>query len=415
MLDSVRTAGPSLRSILSSLAVLLLAASVHAQPMMSGGQMPDPKQMSGMPLPVADAPTGSVTVRVIRGQISNILPGQTVELTGAGEPRKITTDQTGHAQFTGLTPGTRVKASVTVTGEKIDSQEFDVPPTGGVRLMLVATDPEAEKKAAADRKLAQGPAIDGAVVIGDQSRFVFEIGDDALNVFNMLPIVNTAKQPVKTSGPLVFELPKDARGVGLLEGNAAQNATAAGRQVIVNGPFAPGTTLLQFAYSLPLGSDSMTISEKMPAPLASFALIAQKTGSMQVSSAQLAEHREATAEGQVYIAGQGRGVKAGDEVSFTFTGLPHKPAWPRNIALLASFAILAAGAWYAVRRPAAPDVGKARKKLQQEQNRLYGELTALERDRRQGRVDADRYASRKEELVRQLEAIYAQLDAEAAA
>jgi hypothetical protein len=383
--------------------------------MMGGGQMPDPKQMSGMPLPVADAPTGSVTVRVIRGQLSNIIPGQTVELTGAGEPRKVTTDQTGHAQFTGLTPGTRVKASVTVNGEKIDSQEFEMPATGGVRLMLVATDPEAAKKAAEDKKLAQGPAIDGAVVLGDQSRFVFEIGDDALNVFNMLPIVNTAKQPVRTSGPLVFELPVDARGAGLLDGNAAQNATVAGKQVIVNGPFPPGTTLLQFAYSLPLGSDSMTISEKMPAPLASFQLIAQKAGSMQISSAQLAEHREASAEGQVYIAGQGRGVKAGDEVSFTFTGLPHKPTWPRNVSLLAAFTILAAGAWYAARRPPAPDASKARKKLQQEQNRLYGELTVLERDHRQGRVPPDRYAARREELVRQLEAVCAQLDAEAAA
>ena len=31
-------------------------------------QMPDPKQMSGIPRPVDDLPTGSVSVRLIRGQ-----------------------------------------------------------------------------------------------------------------------------------------------------------------------------------------------------------------------------------------------------------------------------------------------------------------------------------------------------------
>jgi hypothetical protein len=51
-----------------------------------GGQMPDPKAMSGMPLPVADLPAGTVTARVIRGQLSNPLEGQTVELAGAGAP-----------------------------------------------------------------------------------------------------------------------------------------------------------------------------------------------------------------------------------------------------------------------------------------------------------------------------------------
>ena len=32
-----------------------------------GAQMPDPKQMSGVPLPTGDIPAGTVTVRVVRG------------------------------------------------------------------------------------------------------------------------------------------------------------------------------------------------------------------------------------------------------------------------------------------------------------------------------------------------------------
>ena len=72
----------------------------------------------------------------------------------------------------GLAPGARVKAVVTVAGERIESQEFTVAAAGGTRLMLVATDAAAEEKAAADRKLGEGPAVPGLVVLGDQSRFV---------------------------------------------------------------------------------------------------------------------------------------------------------------------------------------------------------------------------------------------------
>src|SRR5438874_8878378 len=80
--------------------VLLIAGIVSA------AQMPDPKQMSGMPLPVSDIPIGTVTVRLIRGQLTNPLPGETVELTGSGmAPQTAKSDASGRAQFTGLTPG----------------------------------------------------------------------------------------------------------------------------------------------------------------------------------------------------------------------------------------------------------------------------------------------------------------------
>src|SRR5579872_511012 len=133
-----------------------------------GGQMPDPKQMSGMPLPVPDLPVGTVTARVIRGQLTNALEGQTVELTGAGAAKTARTDDAGRATFSSLAPGTHVKMSVTVGSEKIESQEFDVPPQGGVRVMLVATDAATDAKAAADKKLAEEPPVPGMVVLGDQ-------------------------------------------------------------------------------------------------------------------------------------------------------------------------------------------------------------------------------------------------------
>jgi len=334
------------------LAFVTLASVVSAQAPFAGqgGQMPDPKQMSGMPLPVPDLPVGTVTARVIRGQLTNPIEGQTVELSGSGVAKTSTTDAAGRATFSSLTPGTHVKMAVTVSGEKIESQEFNVPSQGGIRVMLVATDAATEAKAAEEKKLEAAPAVNGTVVLGDQSRFVIEIGDDTLNVFNIMQIVNTAKRRVQTPTPLVFELPKDAVGAGLLEGSS-QNAVAAGNKVTVNGPFAPGTTTVQFAYSIPLGSETITIDQRMPAQLTQIAVIAQKTPGMELSSPQVKEHRDMAAEGQTYIVGQGGGVRAGDSVTLTLSGLPHRATWPRNIALMLAAVILGAGAWGAVGGP----------------------------------------------------------------
>jgi hypothetical protein len=379
-----------------------------------GGQMPDPKQISGVPLPVADLPVGTATARVIRGQLTNPIEGQTVELTGAGATKRQTTDASGRATFSSLTPGTRVKMSVTVGNEKIESQEFDIPPQGGTRVMLVATDAATEGRAAEDKKLAEEAPVKGAVVLGDQSRFVVEVGDDTLNVFNLMQIVNTARRRVDTGGPLVFELPKEAVGAGLMEGSTP-NAVAAGNKVTVNGPFQPGVTNLQFGYSLPLGRETVTIDQRMPAQLTQVTVIAQKSPGMGLSSPQLKEHRDMQAEGQDYIVGQGGGVRAGELVSISLSGLPHHPTWPRNIALTLAVVILGAGAWGAVRRQTDVPAKDRRQRLQARRDSLFAKLTALENERRQGKIDAAAYAAKRETLVSALEDLYAGLDREAVA
>jgi hypothetical protein len=384
-------------------AVLLMPALASAQ------QMPDPKKISGVPLPMSDMAVGTVTVRVIRGQLTNVLPDQSVELTGAGAPRTASTDSAGRAQFTGLQPGTRVKASVTVAGERIESQEFAVPISGGVRLMLVATDAETEKKAAEDRQLAQGPAVKGMVVLGDQTKFVVEVGDDDLNVFNIVQIVNTARTPVEPAAPIVFDLPKGASGAGIMEGSAP-NAALAGKQVTVRGPFPPGNTLVQFAYSLALTDERLTIEQRLPAQLMALSVIAQKASEgMHLSSSQLSGQREMSAEGQTYIVAQGPAVRAGDAISITLSGLPHHPTWPRNLALVVAGTILAAGFWAASRRRPGTD-GAETSRLHARRDRLFTELTALEQQKHAGTIDEGQYASRRQDLMSALETVYRQLD-----
>src|SRR5450631_1440846 len=101
-------------------------------------QMPDPKQMSGIPRPVDDLPNGAVSVRLIRGQLSNNIPNHPVELHVGSKVLTEKTDESGRAQFSSLTAGTTVKAVAVVDGERLESQEFPAPAKGGIRLLLVA-------------------------------------------------------------------------------------------------------------------------------------------------------------------------------------------------------------------------------------------------------------------------------------
>src|SRR5436305_538549 len=103
-------------------------------------QMPDAKTMSGIPRPVTDLPDRSISVRVIRGDLSNNIPNQPVELRVGGKTLTVKTDENGRAQFDAVPSGVSVTAATTVDGEKLESQEFPAPARGGIRMMLVATD-----------------------------------------------------------------------------------------------------------------------------------------------------------------------------------------------------------------------------------------------------------------------------------
>src|SRR5712671_1566825 len=157
------------KTILGVLCVLCVeSAVVTAQ--RGGFAMPDPKQMSGIPRPVDDLPNGAISVRLIRGSLSNNLTGHPVDLHVGPKVITVKTDENGRAEFKDFitgTAGAMVRATADVDGEHLESQEFPAPTRGGIRLMLVATDPT--KKDA-----PPVPAVTGPLVIGDQSRFVLQ-------------------------------------------------------------------------------------------------------------------------------------------------------------------------------------------------------------------------------------------------
>lgn len=397
--------GAKLLVLMAAMGGLLTAPAARAQMAGAGGMagMPDAKAMSGIPRPDSSVPTGGVSVRLVRGQISNLVTGSPVEFVVNGKSETIRTDETGHAMAKGLAPGATVHVVATVDGERLDSQDFTVPQEGGVVLMLVATDKSAAERMAKD-------AVAGAVTIGGQSRIVTQFDEEVLQVYYLLEIVNDAPTPVRTA-PLVFDLPRGAVNATVLEGSPP-NAVAKGARVTVPGPFAPGATSMQIAYSLaPAGT--VSIRQPLPAALGQVAVLVEKVGPTVVSSSQLTTVREGNQAGKSFVLGTGPGLKAGDVLAIDISGLPHQVAWPRNLALALGGLVLFAGAWGALRTGGRSAAVAARQQLEQRREELFGELLRLRAPGRTGEAGtpAD---SRRRELVAELEKVYGELDTGAA-
>jgi hypothetical protein len=338
------------RSLLRLLVVLwacaALATPVHAQ-------MPNPKEMSGRLLPVNDLPAGTITVRVIRGTLDKNIAGQTVEFTVNGQKRTAVTDASGRAQVSDLPAGARVRAVAVVDGERLESQEAVIGSTG-FRIVLVATDagaataPPAAGGGAASAPT--GPVTTGAVSIGPGARIIAELASERLTMYYSLDIVNASPGPVDIGGPLVFKLPTEARGTTLLQGSTKQAQTN-GPRVTVTGPFAPGTTSVQFAYEMPYSGGSVRVHQQFPAAVEGLTVFALKVGDIDISSPQLPQKQNTTQQGQPLIVTTGPPIQADHAIDVDISGLPYHALWPRYVALTLSGLIVTLGIWAAAVAP----------------------------------------------------------------
>jgi hypothetical protein len=367
-------------------------------------EMPDPKQMSGIPRPVTDLPDRAVSVRLIRGTLSNNITGHPVELHVGSRVQTAKTDDSGRAQFNGLTPGATLKAVVVVDGERLESQEFPAPAQGGIRLLLVATDSTKRSQPGATTPLS------GQVALGGESRIVIEPGEEVVQVYYVLDIVNGASSPVNPATPFVFDMPTGAVGTAVLEGSSSQ-AKVSGTRVQVQGPFAPGRTTVQIVSELPSGDGTLQLTQRFPAPMERLAVIVKKVGPTTLSSTQIAKQQDVVAESQSFIIAAGGAVAAGQPIALLLGELPHHSAAPRRTALALAAAIVVIGVLVSSRRPDRDGAAEAeRRRLVSRRDKLFNDLVRLENEHRNGRGDRARYAARREELIGALERIYGALD-----
>jgi hypothetical protein len=326
--------------VLMCAVVVLGASAASAQT-----QMPDPRAMSGLPLPSSEIPPGSLSVRVMRGSFDQNVANQPVEVRVDGAVRTVTTGEDGRAIVSGLRVGNTVRLATTVDGERVESQDIQIG-ASGIQVALVASAP-------GDRAAAAAPAVAGSVVLGPESRVIVELAENALTVFYYFEVVNSAKTPVDIGGPLLFDLPQEARGTSILQDSSKQ-ATAAGARVIVTGPFAPGVTLVAAAYELPYSGPTARLEQLMPATLQQLSMFVQQRGEIEVASPQIAARNPMSSEGQAYIFANGPAIAQGQTLTVDFSGLPHHKTWPNYVAIALALAIILWGVWGAA--TAAPRV-----------------------------------------------------------
>ena len=384
---------------------LVLLAVLPGLPSVAPAQ-PDPRQMSGIPLPDPQLPAGTITVRVVRGTLSNNVPDQTVELREGDNVATAVTNAEGRAEFLTLNPGATVVASTELDGVRLQSQPFPVPGQGGIRLMLVG---------AADPTRADEPAESGTVTFGADSRIVIELGEETLNVYYLLDIINDRAVPVEPGAPIMLALPAGATGATMM-GGSTPRAEAAGARVSVSGPFEPGLTPLRVGFVLPYAGDSVAIEQTMPVTLEALLLVVEKWGSMDVASDQIARRADMNPEGtdETYIFAAGPPVASGAALSLEVSGLPHHSRLPAMLALGVAFVFLGAGAWGAATPKREADGAELRRRLESRREKRFRDLVRNEQQHRAGRIGDTKYANRRNALMAELERIYAELDDELA-
>ena len=390
----------------AALAALSIPSGAAAQ---DAQKMPDPSVIHGRGFPVPELRDGTVTVRVVREGIGNDAPGQQVRVTVGGTTKTATTDQEGRAEFTGL-PGGEGRAEATVDGEKLESQPFVVPTTGGLRIILVAgLARAAERKKQEEAAALAAPATKGIVTLGGDSRIVLEFNNDSLFAFYLLEIVNTARTRVDIGGPLRIELPDEASGVRIGEGST-KAAEVDGTLVTVNGPFAPGTTFLRLEFSLRFTNPTQTFVQPFPIAMQRAIVGVEKVGNLGLASPQFASVAELPTENGVYLLGQGAALQPGTPLTFTLSNLPVHSRTGLYVSLTLALIIAGVGGWLAM-HPAA-SAGVDRKALVKRRDTLLAELAQLEAKRRDGTIP-ERSERRRLRIISELEQIYAELDATA--
>lgn len=365
----------------------------------------DPRQMAGIPRPVNDVPNGTVSVRLIRGQLTNNITDFPVELHVGEQVRTVKTDAAGRAEFGNLPARATLKAVAVVDGERLESQSFPAPEQGGIRLMLVATD--RSKGAAA----ANVPAVAGTVVIGGQTRIIVEPAEESLAVYYLLDVINKSASPVNPATPFTFDMPSGSSGTSLLEGSSPL-ATANGPTIEVTGPFPPGRTAVLAATRVAVDSGSYDLTQRFPAAIENLAVVVKKLGDTKLTSPQLERQQDMAAQGETFIAATGGAVPAGQPVVMTLSNLPHHNAVPQWTALALAGVIVVAGAWMARRDEDEGARVAERRRLEAKREKLLSDLVRLENERRAGKVADARYESRREALLVSLEQVYGALDSD---
>jgi hypothetical protein len=133
-----------------------------------------------VPLQVGYLPPGTLAVRLVRDAFVENIAGVPVQVEIQGAPAKQDlTKADGRATFAHLPIGARVRAVADVGGQRLESETFEMPRDGGVRVLLVV-DGSASPVPAGQSSPSQIPTRDQTpvvkgLVVGAMSAIAFVV------------------------------------------------------------------------------------------------------------------------------------------------------------------------------------------------------------------------------------------------
>jgi hypothetical protein len=284
-----------------------------------------------------------------------------------------------------------------------------VPASGGLRVILIAGIAEAaERRQTEAAAEAAAPPIRGVVTLGGETRVIAEFQNDSLFVFYQLDIVNSARAPVDLGGPFEFELPRRAAGASLMDG-APKTATINGRHVVVQGPFPPGTTTVNVQFQLRYNGPELTIEQHFPVAVQQLPFFIERVGHVTVTSPQMQPDGERTgANGTTFAAMRTAGsIPAGGDVTIELSGLPAQSRVAAYITFGLALTIVGVGIWLSLARRG---TAALRQSLVRGRESKLAQLAELEQKRRAGGIPDDKYLTRRQRLISELEDVYQLLD-----
>jgi hypothetical protein len=233
-------------------------------------------------------------------------------------------------------------------------------------------------------------------------------------VWQLCELANNGRRIYRNTDGIYLSMPRNFAGMPQLgEGNGPDVSLVPLRGVGVTGPVPPGGRAIRFGYFLPVTGGTLVHTQHTSTRIDSYSVAAIERGGMKIGGPGLGPAEERPGghgvKEKILVAFGTAPVAADDTFTFTLSGLPAdstRGPLGATIAggLFALGAIVAGERWRRAKRRQGD-----RSALEQDRERMFGELVALEAGHREGSVADEAYQSRRASLVSRLESVTLEL------
>lgn len=402
-------------------------------------------------------PDSALRDRLVQVQVagpSGALPGVAIRIVRQAADSAVaaegTTDAQGRIDLQDLPAGETVVVTATLDGQSIDSQPFEIPASGGVKvtydlqIQTVAAAPVARfdgvahgpdkiyyARTRSDGQVYLSPPFQmvpgrGAVVgilIYPQLLFGFqggaELDDDRMWFQLRIAIANPSLTPLATGKEgLLIPLPPGFIGASVEDEMASRVKVDPDHGLIWRGSFPPGQREFMTSFALPVEGGDVHFSMPLPFGLWDSHIVLEDFpgAELDVPASAQRDVRE-TPDGRRFILLSKINIRPGQSLEFEVRGLPQAPTWKRVLRIVAGVGVLILLVWgfgsaLATRRRNREAAGE--ETLEDRRERLLAKVVALDQKADKGRISAGEHSRRRAALIEELEEVYREIDARSA-